>query len=206
MRHQRDAVSIGHPAITETDQTPLPAGSPCGNHGFRSHREGAAARGAVAAQRSGVMADELLDERLEWPVHQWHHGGRWRLGHGLTVVGPGWWPLVRRAFALVAETPGATVLEVKQQNGLLRVLLRHPNDLIRAQLATFVEELENASRTRCEACGTAVPRVEPSQVVWRNHCAACRARLGELEADDAIHAERHLWEERAGCAWPESES
>jgi hypothetical protein len=56
------------------------------------------------------MVDHLFGERLKWPRHQWRYGGAWRLGHGLTVVGPGWWPLVGRAFAAVAETPEAEVL------------------------------------------------------------------------------------------------
>jgi hypothetical protein len=160
----------------------------------------------VGPEHADAVVDAMttiLDERMEWPKHQWEHGGPWRLGHGLTVVGPGWWPLVRRGFAVVAETPGATVVGVKQKFGLLELRMRHPDAATQDRLNALAGELTTASRSLCEACGTIVPPVPFGKGVWRNHCPACSARLAEL-SDDA-HAERRLWEERAGCAWPPSE-
>lgn len=141
----------------------------------------------------------LLDEHLAWPRTQWEHGGPWRLGHGLTVVGPGWWPLVRRAFAAVAEMPGAQVVHVKQKHGVFQVRLYHGDPSRQARLRALATELTEASRSRCEACGTTVPTLAPGRAVWRNHCADCRTLLESFDGD---RAERRLWELRAGRAWP----
>jgi hypothetical protein len=144
----------------------------------------------------------LLDEQLEWPLEQWQRGGPWRLGHGLTVVGPGWWSLVRRGFAAVAEMPGAEVLGVRQKCGVLELNLYHEDRPHRDSLRAIATACTEASRARCEGCGAGVPRLEPGSAVWRLHCSECDA----LIAAAADHrAERFLWERRAGLEWPSTE-
>jgi hypothetical protein len=145
------------------------------------------------------MASDLLDEQLEWPLVQWQRGGPWRLGHGLTVVGPGWWPLVRRAFAAAAEVPGAEVRNVRQKAAVLEVRASHPDAGTLSRLRVLAAELTEASRVRCEGCGRAVPRLEPDRGVWRNHCDTCAAALAAFVGG---RAERRLWEWRAGRSWP----
>src|SRR5690348_16612312 len=136
--------------------------------------EAAAAPCTARTSRAGSrMPSDLLDERLEWPLHKRTDRGPWRLGHGLTVVGPGWWPLVRQVFAAVAETPGATVAGVRQKCAMLEVRIDHPNPGSRARLGTLTACLTQKSRSVCEACGGAVPAVDPAHPPWRNHCPAC---------------------------------
>jgi hypothetical protein len=147
----------------------------------------------------------LLEERLEWPVGQWRAGGPWRLGHGLTVVGPGWWRLVRRGFALVAETPGASVTDVRQKCAVFEMRFHHADRTTLERLRALGGALTRASRAWCEGCGVGVPPVDAGLAPWRNHCARCRARLQELQELAGSHAERWLWEERAGVSWPPSE-
>ena len=147
------------------------------------------------------MVSDLLDERLEWPLVQRRRGGRWRLGHGMTVVGPGWWPIVRRAFAAVAEVPGAEVRNVRQKAAALEIRPSHPDAEILSRLWALAAELTEASRIRCESCGCPVPRLEPDRGERRNHCADCAATLATLVGG---RAERRLWELRAGRSWPES--
>lgn len=142
----------------------------------------------------------LLDESLEWPRELWQRGGAWRLGHGMCVLGPGWWPLVRQAFAAVAETPGAVVVDVRQKCAVLEVRLAHLDPGTQARLDALAASLTRASRERCEACGAAVPPVTPLRAPWRNHCPACHARYAALAGGG--RSERRLWEERAGRAWP----
>jgi hypothetical protein len=148
------------------------------------------------------MASELLDERLEWPHVAWQYGGRWRLGHGLTVVGPGWWPLVRRAFGAVAEVPGAEIRNVRQRAAVLEIRPFHPDADTLSRLRALATELTEASRIRCEGCGCAVPRLEPDRGAWRNHCDDCAATLAGFAG---ARAERRLWELRAGRCWPASD-
>ena len=149
------------------------------------------------------MRAGLLDERLEWPRHLWQHGGPWRLGHGLTVVGPGWWPLVRRGFAAVAEVPGAAVTEVRQKCALVEVHVSHPDRGVRVQLHALAAELTEASRSQCEACGRAVPTLPPKGGIWRNQCQACAAWYDVLAQADVLDAEYRLWEVHAGgVRWP----
>ena len=150
------------------------------------------------------MGADLLSERLEWPRRQHQHGGPWRLGHGLTVVGPGWWPLVRRAFAAVAELPGAEIRDVRQKAAVLEVRPFHPDAEVSAHLRALAAELTEASRSCCEGCGRAVPRL--ARAAWRNHCGACAAALDAFAASDSAgRAERRLWESRAGRTWPASD-
>ena len=148
------------------------------------------------------MRYDLLDDRLEWPLAERREGAPWRLGHGLTVVGPGWWPLVRRAFAHAAETPGATVRRVRQKCAVLEVWFAHPAPLARAQLDAFSARIRRASRSRCEACGAAVLPPPPAAPPSRNHCSRCADRLRDLALAGRRGAEIALWEERAGGPWP----
>jgi hypothetical protein len=83
--------------------------------------------------------------------------------------------------------------------------MRHADPEQRIRLRALGAELTEASRSRCEACGQAVPRVEPPRTVWRNHCGACRSMLATFIAVHDADAERHLWEAQADCTWPESE-
>ena len=142
----------------------------------------------------------LLDERLAWPRDQWARGEPWRLGHGLTVVGPGWHRLVRAAFAAVAEVPGATVGDVRQKCAVLEIHVRHPDAVQCAALRARVAESTDASRSLCEGCGVPVPTLVRGEARWRQHCAACAALI---DASD-VHSERRLWEQRAGRPWPPS--
>jgi hypothetical protein len=119
----------------------------------------------------------LLEGRLEWPRDQWQRGGPWRLGHGLTVVGPGWHPLVRAVFAAVAEVPGAEVWNVRQKCGLLEIRIDHPDEAHREALRALAAACTEASRSLCEGCGTALPAVPPGAAVWRNHCAECKVLI-----------------------------
>lgn len=144
------------------------------------------------------MRFALLDDTLEWPRDQWERGGPWRLGHGLTVVGPGWHPLVRRTFAAVAEVPGAEVRDVHQKIARLEIRIHHPHPTQQAALHTVAALCTEASHTRCEGCGTAVPAAPAGQVIWRTHCAECAAII----AAGGPKGERHLWEQRAGRPWP----
>jgi hypothetical protein len=107
---------------------------------------------------------------------------------------------------MLAETPGATMSQVKQKCGGLEMHAYHPDWGLSQHLHEFLAELREASRSICEACGAQVPAVPLEQVTWRTHCAACSARLGVLRAEGPLHAEVRLWEERAGCVWPERES
>lgn len=158
--------------------------------------------GAAPDAHDQIVTSELLDERLEWPQVPRQHGGQWRLGQGLTVVGPGWWPLVRRAFAAVAEVPGAEIRNVRQKAAVLEIRPFHSDADTRSRLTALAAELTEASRKRCEACGCTVPRLEPDRGTWRNHCEDCTAVLAAFAG---VRAERHLWELRAGCSWPESD-
>ena len=81
-----------------------------------------------------MKTSDLLDERLAWPDEQRERGGPWRLGHGLASVGPGWWPLVRAAFAAAAEMPGAEVRDVRQKFGALELWLQHEDAARRCHL------------------------------------------------------------------------
>ena len=147
------------------------------------------------------MKDSMLDERLAWPRRQWQHGGPWRLGHGLTVVGPGWHPLVRAAFAAVAEVAGATVIDVRQKCAVLEIRAHHPDasvcDILRARMTALTE----ASRSLCEGCGAVVPTLPCGQGLWRLHCAQCTTLVNA----GGRRRERRLWETRAQRKWPKSE-
>ena len=145
-----------------------------------------------------VISMHLLDERLEWPSAQWKSGGRWRLGRGMTVVGPGWWPLVRQVFAAVAELPGAEVLDVKQECGFLQLHVFHAYAGHRAALRALAAAMQEASRRRCEGCGALVPRLEPGRGVWRLHCPDCDAFVKAA----GRKAERALWKRIAHKPWP----
>lgn len=124
------------------------------------------------------------------------------MGHGLTVVGPCWWPLVRQVFAAVAEVPGAEIRCVRQKAAVLEIRPFHADADTLSLLSALAAELTEASRTRCEGCGRAVPRLEPDRGTWRNHCGDCTTALAALAG---AQAERRLWESRAGRLWPESE-
>ena len=142
----------------------------------------------------------LLDDRLAWPQDQWQRGQPWRLGHGLTVVGPGWHRLVRAAFAAVVEVPAAEVRDVRQKCAVLEIHVHHPDTAQCAALRARVAESTDASRRLCEGCGAAVPTLVRDQPRWRQHCPDCAALIN---ADDA-GSERRLWEQRAGRPWPPS--
>ncbi len=92
----------------------------------------------------------LLDDRLAWPHAQWQSGGPWRLGEGLCLVGPGWHRFVRQAFALVAETPGAWVVSVKQKCAWLEVLAWHEDPPVRGRLRRAMWQCHDASWTTYE--------------------------------------------------------
>ena len=145
-----------------------------------------------------MTTSTLLDERLAWPRDQWQRGAPWRLGHGLTVVGPGWHRLVRAAFAAVAEVPDGEVRDVRQKCAVLEIHVHHPDAAQCAALRARIAESTAASRSLCEGCGAAVPTLERGEARWRLHCAECAAMI---EADDG-HSERRLWERRAGRPWP----
>ena len=145
-----------------------------------------------------MKTSDLLDERLAWPDEQRERGGPWRLGHGLASVGPGWWPLVRAAFAAAAETPGAEVRDVRQKFGALELWLQHEDAARRDALRAAAAACTEASRSRCEGCGAAVERLAPGRMTWRLHCADCAAFV----AAAGDRAERKLWEWRAGLPWP----
>lgn len=143
----------------------------------------------------------MMDERLSWPRRQWQHGGDWRLGHGLTVVGPGWHSLVREAFAAVAEVAGATVVSVRQKCAILEIRAHHPDAAERDALRERMTALTDASRSLCEGCGVAVPTLPRGRGIWRLHCADCTALVNA----GGRQCERRLWETRAQRKWPKSE-
>lgn len=122
-------------------------------------------------------------------------GTPWDLGHGLAAVGPGWWPLVRAAFA-EAETEGAIVAQVRQKACVLDVLV-HPHPRGYEAAAEIRVGYQRLSACVCEACGgPAVPVADRPTRETRTHCDPCAARWAELRWD-----ERALWMERAGGAW-----
>jgi len=94
----------------------------------------------------------LLDPRLAWPVVQWKSGGPWRLGEGLCIIGRGWHRLVRQAFALVAELPGAWVVDVKQRSGQLDILARHDDPAVRTGVRRSMLQSLEASLITCAGC------------------------------------------------------
>ena len=145
-----------------------------------------------------MTTSTLLDDRLAWPRDQWERGAKWRLGHGLTVVGPGWHRLVRAVFAAVAEVPGAEVRDVRQKCAVLDIRVHHPDAAMGEALRARVAHSTESSRSLCEGCGVAVPTLTRGQVRWRQHCADCTALIDTGDAG----SERHLWERRAGRPWP----
>jgi hypothetical protein len=145
-----------------------------------------------------MPSSTLLDDHLAWPRDQWERGAPWRLGHGLTVVGPGWHHLVRAAFAAVAEVPGAEVRDVRQKFAVLEIRVHHPDATQAVALGARITELTKASRSRCEGCGVAVPTLVRGAARWRLHCAECAALIDARDAG----SERRLWERRARRPWP----
>lgn len=116
------------------------------------------------------------------------------LGHGLAAVGPGWWALVRLAFAEV-EARGCVVERVRQKLCLLDVLARQIGGA-EESLALRDRFLER-SRYVCEVCGGPAPAaVMPRDT--RTHCSTCASRWQELG-----WGERALWMEHAGVWLPE---
>lgn len=120
---------------------------------------------------------------------RWHSrdGSPWDLGHALVAVGPGWWHLVREAWAEV-EANGGEVTQVRQKVGFLDISARGP--------AGWLEDVRNRyiarSRTVCEVCGNdAVPVDEVVPRPTRTHCDRCAKRWDELGD------ERALWMEAA---------
>ena len=143
----------------------------------------------------------MLDDTFAWPDRQWQHGGAWSLGNGLTSVGPGWHPLVRVTFASVAETPGATVVTVRQKGGRLEVFVHHEDRAVYRRVQSRIDAITDASRRQCEGCGTPLPETPPGVGLWRKHCTECTEILNQ----SGRRRERHLWETRSGRQWPASE-
>jgi hypothetical protein len=148
-----------------------------------------------------MSRDTLLDETIAWPREQWQTGAAWRLGHGLTSVGPGWHALVRDAFAAVAETPGATVVTVRQKCGILEVHVHHEDSTVYRQLQSRIDAITDASRRQCEGCGSTMPETPPGVSLWRKHCAECT----QIVSQGGPRRERHLSETHSGRRWPASE-
>lgn len=116
------------------------------------------------------------------------------LAHAYAAVGPGWWPLVRGAFA---DAAGGAIERVRQKHGWLDVAVRHPAGRHAGQEVR--ERYRALSQRVCEACGgPAVPTVERIPRPTRTHCETCEERWDELLGD-----ERALWIDRAGCWLPE---
>lgn len=143
-------------------------------------------------------AAALLDERLRW--HARDVRAPFTLGEGYCEVGPGWWPLVRRAFEAAAAMPGAWVAEVRQKCAVLDVRLWHEDYAVVRRLTAVTDALQAKSASVCEGCGSAVPTLPPipEPRPTRNHCDACAARRRELNATHGRGAERALWPTVAG--------
>ena len=142
----------------------------------------------------------MLDDTLAWPREQ-YHGAAWYLGHGLTVIGPGWHRLVRGSFGAVAETHGASVVTVRQKCALLEIRAHHQDRAVRQLLQARIDAITDASRWQCEGCGTAMSETPPGAALWRKHCAECSAIVNA----SGRRRERCLWESRGGMRWPEAE-
>ena len=142
-----------------------------------------------------MRPDSMFDDTFAWPHRQWQHGGAWSLGNGLTSVGPGWHPLVREAFATVAETSGATVVTVRQKCARLEVQVHHAVYLL---LQCRIDAITDASRRQCEGCGIAMQETPQGVGLWRKHCPECTAIIDQ----GSRRRERFLWETRSGRQWP----
>lgn len=81
--------------------------------------------------------------------------------------------MVRAAFAAVAEVPGAEVRDVRQKCGILEIRAYHPDETRCEALRAVTAACTEASRSRCEGCGAAVPPLEHGRAVWRLHCPDC---------------------------------
>jgi hypothetical protein len=98
------------------------------------------------------------------PLIRRHPGddSAWDLGHAYQAVGPGWWPLLRQAFAEI-EAAGGEVTQVRQKIGHLDISARCKTGWLDELRDRYV----NRSRVVCEVCGG--PRCQ-----WRNCCRALR--------------------------------
>lgn len=109
----------------------------------------------------------------------------------MQAVGPGWWDLLRDAFA-EAEARNSVVYGVEQKFGTLRVTARGPS----GWLTELEARCEAASAITCEVCGG--PATTSRGPTIRTHCQDCAQRWRDLHWD-----ERELWMEAAGIWLPE---
>lgn len=71
----------------------------------------------------------------------------------------------------------------------------------RSLVITLRSSLEEASASRCEACGTAVTPPPPI-FAGRNNCPACASRLEELSRKGLANPLIRLWEEKTRARYP----
>lgn len=117
----------------------------------------------------------------------------WDLGHALEAVGPGWWPLLRDAFAEVEAADGE-VIQVRQKLGYLDISARSKT----GWMTDLRDRYVNRSRVVCEVCGDpSIPVEELLPRPTRTHCETCAERWSVLRD------ERKLWMEAAGVWLPE---
>jgi hypothetical protein len=129
------------------------------------------------------------------PLIRRHPGddSAWDLGHAYQAVGPGWWPLLRQAFAEI-EAAGGEVTQVRQKIGHLDISARCKTGWLEELRDRYV----NRSRVLCEVCGgRALPVEEQLPRPTRTHCNRCAERWAELGD------ERQLWMEESGVWLPE---
>ncbi len=139
-----------------------------------------------------------LDETLEL---RHPDGTPWHLGRALSAIGPGWWGLLRMVYSAVAESPGVSVIDVRQKAARLVISLAPHSGVGRVYRVAADATRESAEI--CEACAASVPPVENGRPRSRTHCARCIVRLGELVGEHRGGAERRLWMECSGRWLPE---
>lgn len=137
-------------------------------------------------------------EEPEIRFHSRRDASPYDLGHALAEVGPGWWPLLRQAYADVARTPGAMVMLVRQKVCFLDILVVGLGG--NPQSKAFRQRYRRLSARVCEVCGgPAVPVTERIPRPTRTHCDVCAAQWRTEHDGD----ERRLWMEHAGRWLPE---
>lgn len=95
-------------------------------------------------------------------------------------VGEGWQPIIEKALtAIRLIDPGATVVQIKEKFGGLRLYMQPSEDAIdevKWAVGAIASQAENDASNRCEECGGFPARNEPIYKWYRTLCPDHRAQ------------------------------